>query len=150
MTTIERLDIDRLHREITESAKHADGVRYPSESETQKTIEIIQKCWEGFHGQPPQQGELVRIEGEVHRIAHVWDRSEDGVTNFQPAKNGSVYLCEGFGSFSGGYDLPVKLRLSHVGWELAPFWLFYGGWSGARRGVHFTIPTRVFEEIHQE
>jgi len=38
------------------------------------------------------------------------------------------------------------MKLQHVGWRLAPFWIFYGGSSGAHRGVHFTIPVRVFAE----
>lgn len=146
MTTIERLDIDRLHREITESAKLAHGVRYPSERETQKTIELIQKCWEGFHGKPPQQGEWVEINGECRRIAHVWSRNQDGTTELQAAISGSTYLFEGCGSFSGGLDSPVTMKLQHVGWRLASFWLFYGGSSGGGRGVQFTIPTRVFAE----
>lgn len=150
MITIERLDFDRLHREITESAKHADGVRFPSESETQKTIEIIQKCWEGFHDKPPMEGEWVKMGDDYRRIAHVQFRAGFKQTKFQPAKAGSVYLYEGCGSFAGSLDLPVVMNLSHVGWKLAPFWIFYGGSTGARRGVHFTIPTRVFEDIHEE
>lgn len=147
LQAIERLDIDRLTSEITESAKRADGVRYPSDRETKLTIELIQRNWEAFHGKPPQEGELVVVGEEHHRIAQVWDRADDGSTELQPAKSGSVYLHEGCGSFSGSLDSIATMRLTHVGWKLATFWIFYGGFSGAHRGVYFTIPTRVFAAI---
>lgn len=140
------VDIDRLTQEITESAKRADGVRYPSDRETNLTIELIQKCWEAFHGQPPQESEWVKIGEEFQRIGYVWSQEGD-VTEFQPCKNGSHYLCNGHGSFSGSFEDVVKMKLVHVGWKLAHFWKFYGGSSGAHRGVYFSIPTRVFAEV---
>lgn len=146
MTTIERLDIDRLHREITQSVKAAHGVRSPSESDTQKTIELIQKCWEGFHGMPPMLGEWVKKGDEYVRIAFVRSRINFRDTTFQPAKAGSFYLHEGCGDFAGSLDSPVTMDLKHIGWRLAEFWIFYAGETGARRGVYFTIPTRVFAE----
>ena len=147
--TVEKLDRDRLWVEITESAKRANGVRYPTDRETELTIEKIHKNWEAFRHKPPQEGEWVTIGDKHHRIAHIWSR-ENGLTGFQPTTyglGGSFYLCDGYGSFSGSLDSPIKMRLEHTGWMLAHFWMFYAGSSGAHRGVWFTIPTRVWTEV---
>lgn len=147
--TVEKLDRDRLWVEITESAKRANGVRFPSDRETELTIEIIQKKWEAFRDKPPQEGEWVQIGDKYHRIAYVF-RNEDGLTGFQPSTygmGGSVYLCSGHGSYSVSFEAPVTMRLEHIGYMLAHFWMFYGGSSGAHRGVWFTIPARVWTEV---
>lgn len=147
--TVEKLDRDRLWTEITESAKRANGVRFPSDRETELTIEKIQKNWEAFIGKPPQEGEWVQIGDKYCRIAHVWSH-ENGITGLQPATygmGGSFYLFDGFGSFSGALDAPVNMRLEHTGYMLAHFWMFYGNSSGAHRGVWFTIPARVWTEV---
>ncbi len=144
------LDIDNLRDQIIESAKQANGVRYPSERATENTLNIIQQCWEEFNGKPPQEGEFVKIGDEHHRIAYVTSRNDDGTTTFQPAKSGSVYLFSGHGSFSGSLDSPVTMKLKHIGWEPASFWIFWDGSSGAHRGVQFKLPTRVFSEVQED
>jgi hypothetical protein len=142
--TIERLDIDRLTQEITESAKHANGVRYPSDRETNLTIELIQKCWEAFRDKPPQEGEWVKIDEEFQRIGYVLDQVE--YTDFQPAKNGSVYLSNGHGSFSGSFESPVKMKLEAGS-------LHTSGSSTAVRQAHIAAFTSqsllVFLQTHQ-
>ena len=147
--TVEKLDRDRLWTEITESAKRANGVRFPSDRETEKTIETIQKNWEAFRDKPPQEGEIVQIGDKHHRIAYIF-RQEDGLTGLQPSSTGTdgrVYLFSGYGSYSGSLDSPVTMRLEHTGYMLAQFWMFYGDDSGPHRGVWFTIHTRVWTEV---
>jgi len=142
--TLPDIDIDKLREEITESAKLKDGIKFPSDAETDRTIDAIQERWADYDGNGPMAGDYVFQEGKFLRVAHVHDRADDGSVCLQTAGEGSFYLCHGSGSYSGGLDYPITIKVTHVGWKPARFWLFYGNSSGAHRGVQFTLPTRVF------
>jgi len=97
--------------------------------------------WQARSG--PRVGDFVRLaNGELRRFAHHWGDS------IQPtSKGGGSFYFFGSGmSMSGGLDpaIPIERIVdtgeTRDGW----CWFFHHGFSGAHRGVDFTVPCRVY------
>lgn len=97
----------------------------------------------------PLVGDFVRIDGELKRIASIWNYKEmkDGPV-FQPGGNYSYHLNKnGSVSHSGGLDPAIPLnRLEDSGeYNTAVFWMFSQEiWKG-HNGIDVMIPVYVWE-----
>ena len=108
--------------------------------------------WNSIQG--PRVGDFVRmLDGTLRRFTYHWGdsiqttcKSEYGDTYHA---SGSFYFWKGGAmDFSGGLDhaIPVnKLRLTDETID-GRAWFFHHDCTGAHRGVHFTIPCRVWEQ----
>ena len=99
----------------------------------------------------PQVGDYLRLHnGDLRRVAHVWDWGEkdDGVQPDAPGYGGSWYLEEsGRGSYSGGLDPMIPFTRIGEPERLmrdAGFWFFHHDWPTAHNGVNFPIRCRVY------
>lgn len=92
----------------------------------------------------PRIGDYVRFPGgELERFSHDWD----GVLQTSPVWAGSYFLfSSGNASFSGGHNPPIPLESLTLTTESEPgrFWFFHHNQTGAGRGVHFSVPCRVY------
>lgn len=85
---------------------------------------------------------LVVEDGDYRRVAHIWD---DGI---QPSSgNPSIYLGDGYMSYSGGLDSAIPLHKIEDTGEIknGDCWFFDKNIAGAGRRVMKKLPCRVFK-----
>lgn len=90
----------------------------------------------------PRVGDFVIFaDGVIRRFSHDWD--EHGL---QTSDGGSWYLGDGYISFSGGLHPTIKRDTLTLAAEHrdAAVWIFHHDMAAAHRGVHVTVPLRVF------
>jgi len=91
-------------------------------------------------------GDYLQLEEEEkpRRVAHNWG---DGV---QPSiGNGSLYLGNGYMSYSGSLDktIPNENLVLTSDIKDGDCWFFDKDRAGAGRGINFTVPCRVWKEV---
>lgn len=98
----------------------------------------------------PRVGDFIRVpDGRLTRIAYVWDLSPDDdkvQTVGAYTEGGSFYLGAGYTSYSGGLwpGMPRSALRETDETRDGSVWIFHHDVWGAGRGVHTTVPFRVW------
>ncbi|MGZ6008550.1 MAG: hypothetical protein ACXWLO_04600 [Rhizomicrobium sp.] len=131
---------------IIQRRARADRFDAPPDFDEQDAA-IAQERLAAWNERPgPRVGDYVIMPDEsTLRFTHDWGDSIQ-TTCKRASGDVSFYFCHGHMSFSGSLDPSIlKADLTDTG-ELrnGSAWFFHHNRSGARRGVYFTVPCRVF------
>jgi hypothetical protein len=146
---LELLIPEPLLAQLRAESTRARGIMYPSDAELDMTYKLIMESAAAFDGEPPQPAELLDAGlGRPFRIAGVHPTDDPMVFEVQTgAPEYGYYLGTGHGSYSGGFDPIVTIRVvdEQIKFMMARYWIFWCGRGGANCGVHFDFPTRLFK-----
>jgi hypothetical protein len=95
----------------------------------------------------PRIGDWVDYaDGVQARVAHVYDWEPCGVQTAAPRGHGSIYLGEGYTSFSGGLDPAIPLSSLTLTEHARPgrVWFFHHNHWCVNNGIETTMPFRVY------
>jgi hypothetical protein len=125
----------------------------------ERDVEIARERLAEWNELPgPRVGDWVKmLDGTVRRFTHDWG-DEIQTTSASPGlctvdgpdrESGSFYFHGSGMSFSGGLDrsIPKAGLVETEEVKEGRAWFFHHGHSGAHRGVHFTVPCRVFKQV---
>lgn len=110
--------------------------------------EIRQECLAAIDEKDgPRVGDFVRYaNGDIERIAYIWDAGDGKPHTVQTSKGGSFHLGKYGVSMSGSLNhgcMSDTLTLTEEKRDGA-VWFFHHGWAQAHNGVSTTIPFRVY------
>lgn len=104
------------------------------------------RYWDGQHG--PRVGDYVILDdGSLHRIS---TKTSKGFQVADPRYSASFHWCWWYCSFSGGHrPVPYPLAALESTCETrdGDVWVFHHDSAGPGRGVHCTIPCRIYRLI---
>lgn len=116
----------------------------------ERDIEIArQRLAEWNERQGPRVGDWVdMLDGTQRRFTHDWGHGLQTTSGNQPG-DASFYFYGHCMSFSGSLDRTIpRNRLQDTGdFREGRAWFFHHNQAGAHRGVHFSVPCRVFRQI---
>lgn len=98
----------------------------------------------------PRVGDFVEmLDGSLRRFTHDWGDEIQTTSGFQPEDASFYFGRAGYCSFSGSLDPSIpKARLVETERSKdGRVWFFHHDQAGASRGVHTTIPCRVYRQI---
>ena len=98
----------------------------------------------------PRVGDYIRmLDGSLRRFTYHWGDSIQTTTKDAYAYGCCFYFGGTFMSFSGGLDSAIPLAQIEPTDEILDgnAWFFHHGFADAHRGVHFTVPCRVFVQV---
>lgn len=122
-----------------------DAVRFDARDEEIRQQRIT--AWQQRQG--PRVGDFVLMnDGTTRRFTHDWGEDIQTTSSYYPT-HGSFYFGDGYCSYSGGLDPAIlKTSIEDTGETRdGTVWFFHHGCSGAHRGVHCTIPCRVYRQL---
>ena len=96
----------------------------------------------------PRVGDFLQVMPDRYtRLTHVW-----GAVLYTGSLVDSYYLGKGYITYSGscgrGYEKKQVMPTTQT--MEGRIWTFSNHWQGAGRGIHLTVPLRVFKLVQQE
>lgn len=98
----------------------------------------------------PRVGDYVEmLDGTLRRFTHDWDDEIQTTSGFQAQDASFYFTSTGHCSFSGSLDPSIpKARLVETEQSKeGRVWFFHHDHAGASRGVHCSIPCRVYRQV---
>lgn len=141
----------KIH-ELMETNRHFYEREYVSEQaiiqQVNKDFELIHKFL-GLYEQRsgPRVGDFLQVAPDRYtRFSHAW-----GTVLYAGSVFDSYYLGKGYITYSGSCGrVYEKKQVTLTGQSMeGRIWTFSNNWQGAGRGIHLTVPLRVFKLVQR-